>query len=38
MLMMDTTALLGKDWEGHILKDNMLFVPEWRHGFYTRGN
>jgi hypothetical protein len=29
----DATALLGKDWEGHVFKDGMLFVPEWRRGF-----
>lgn len=29
----DASALLGKDWQGHYFKNNMLFVPEWRRGF-----
>lgn len=29
----DASALLGRDWQGHYFKNNMLFVPEWRRGF-----
>lgn len=28
----DASALLGKDWDGHVFRDNMLFIPEWRRG------
>jgi hypothetical protein len=28
----DASALLGKDWDGHVFRDNLLFVPEWRRG------
>lgn len=28
----DASALFGKDWEGHIFRDNLLFIPEWRRG------
>lgn len=29
----DASALLGKDWQGHYFKNNLLYVPEWRRGF-----
>ncbi|SER81158.1 hypothetical protein SAMN05421690_10853 [Nitrosomonas sp. Nm51] len=28
----DASAILGKDWEGHIFKDNLLYIPEWKRG------
>ncbi len=28
----DASALLGKDWDGHVFRDNLLFIPEWRRG------
>lgn len=28
----EASALLGKDWNGHIFKNNLLFIPEWRRG------
>lgn len=28
----EASALLGKDWDGHIFKNNLLFIPEWRRG------
>lgn len=28
----DASALLGKDWDGHIFRNNLLFIPEWRRG------
>ena len=28
----DASALLGKDWNGHVFRNNMLFIPEWRRG------
>jgi hypothetical protein len=28
----DASALLGRDWDGHVFRDNLLFIPEWRRG------
>ena len=28
----EASALLEKDWNGHIFKNNLLFIPEWRRG------
>lgn len=28
----DASALLGRDWDGHVFRNNMLFIPEWRRG------
>lgn len=28
----EASALLGKEWDGHIFKNNLLFIPEWRRG------
>ncbi len=28
----EASALLGKDWDGHYFKDNLLYIPEWRRG------
>jgi len=28
----DASALLGQDWDGHVFRDNLLFIPEWRRG------
>lgn len=28
----EASALLGNDWKGHIFKNNLLFIPEWRRG------
>ena len=28
----EASALLGKDWDGHIFRNNLLFIPEWRRG------
>ncbi|SEQ61784.1 hypothetical protein [Nitrosomonas ureae] len=28
----EASALLGRDWDGHIFKNNLLFIPEWRRG------
>lgn len=26
----DASALLGKDWDGHVFRNNLLFIPGWR--------
>ena len=28
----EASALLGKDWDGHYFRDNLLYIPEWRRG------
>lgn len=28
----DASAILGKDWEGHFFRDNLLYIPEWKRG------
>ncbi|ALQ52081.1 hypothetical protein [Nitrosomonas ureae] len=28
----EASALLGKEWDGHIFRNNLLFIPEWRRG------
>ena len=28
----EASALLGKDWDGHYFRDNLLYIPEWRLG------
>ena len=28
----EASALLGKDWDGHIFRNGLLYIPEWRRG------
>ena len=28
----EASALLGKDWDGHYFRGNLLYIPEWRRG------
>ena len=28
----EASALLGKDWDGHYFRNNLLYIPEWRRG------
>lgn len=28
----EASALLGKDWDDHVFRDGLLYIPEWRRG------
>ena len=28
----EASALLGADWDGHIFRNGLLYIPEWRRG------
>lgn len=28
----EASAILGKEWEGHFFRDNLLYIPEWKRG------
>lgn len=28
----DASAILGKDWEGHYFRNNLLYIAEWKRG------